>query len=269
MRQALGRVRADEPEAMTQYFLGVDVGGTKSHALVADESGRALGFGKSGCGNPEGVGYEELTRVIAEIAGQAIGRAGISKDQIAGAGFGIAGYDWPSQRESTLRSIRPLGLTGAMDIVNDTVIGLLAGAEEGWGVAVVAGTGCNCRGWDRHRREGRALGLGPLSGAEAGGEALVRKALQAVSYEWTRRGPATRLTQAFIAHFGAADIVDLLEGVTTERHTFTAASAPIVFRVAAEGDAVARGVIEWAGRELGGMATGGKSSRRAQPAPLT
>ena len=33
---------------MTRYFLGVDVGATKSHALIADETGRAVGFGPPG-----------------------------------------------------------------------------------------------------------------------------------------------------------------------------------------------------------------------------
>ena len=29
---------------MTRYFLGVDVGGTKTHALIADENGRMTGL---------------------------------------------------------------------------------------------------------------------------------------------------------------------------------------------------------------------------------
>ena len=36
---------------MTRYFLGVDVGGTKTHALIADENGRMTDFGRSGPGN--------------------------------------------------------------------------------------------------------------------------------------------------------------------------------------------------------------------------
>ena len=40
-----------------QYFLGVDVGGTKSHCLIADEGGHVVGFGHSGPGNWEAVGW--------------------------------------------------------------------------------------------------------------------------------------------------------------------------------------------------------------------
>ena len=73
-------------------------------------------------------------------------------DAIGGAGFGISGYDWPSERQPTLQAIATLGLSCPVDAVNDALIGLLAGSAQGWGIAVVSGTGCNCRGWDRERR---------------------------------------------------------------------------------------------------------------------
>jgi N-acetylglucosamine kinase-like BadF-type ATPase len=141
---------------MTKCFLGVDIGGTKSHALIADETGRALGLGVGGAGNYEVVGYRGLAETLNAITDEALIMAGISKDQLAGAGFGIAGYDWPVERERTYQAIQTLGLTAPLEFVNDTIVGLLAGATEGWGVAVVAGTSNNCRGRDRQgaRRPG-------------------------------------------------------------------------------------------------------------------
>ena len=240
---------------MTRYFLGVDVGATKSHALIADDRGRALGFGKGGSGNPEGVGYDGLARVLQTITGEALAAAGIDVGHIAGAGFGIGGYDWPSQREPTLQAVHTLGLEAPLEIVNDAIIGLLAGAAEGWGVAIVAGTSCNCWGWDRDRREGRMTGFSWLGEAAGGGE-LVLKAIQAVAHEWTQRGPPTRLTQAFVELAHAQDVKDLLEGLTLGRIHPDAAAAPVVFRVATEGDSVAQELIRWAGRELGSLAIG-------------
>ena len=240
---------------MTRYFLGVDVGATKSHALIADDRGQARGFGAGGPGNPEGVGYDGLAAVLQAITREALHGAGITAGEIAGAGFGIGGYDWPSQRELTLEAIAPLGMSAPLEIVNDALIGLLAGAPEGWGVAVVAGTSCNCWGWDRERRAGRMTGFSWLDEAAGAGE-LVLAAIQAIAREWTRRGPVTQLSQAFVELTGAGDVEDLIEGLTMERIHLNAAAAPLVFQVAAEGDPVARELVRWAGRELGSLAVG-------------
>jgi N-acetylglucosamine kinase-like BadF-type ATPase len=243
---------------MTRYFLGVDTGGTKSHALIADERGGALGFGEGGPGNPQNIGYEGLAQVLSAITRQALAQAGISVEQIAGAGFGIGGYDWNSERAAILQAIAPLGLNAPVEIVNDATLGILAGTTEGWGVAVVSGSGCNCRGWDRtRRREGRVTGYGFWMGEGAGASELILRALQAVAYEWTRRGPATRLTPALVAHFGARNAEDLLERLLLEQPWGVASlAAPVVFRVAAEGDPVARDLIVWAGRELASLVIG-------------
>jgi len=240
---------------MKRYYLGVDVGATKTHALIAAENGQVIGFGEGGPGNHEVVGYEGLTKVLCDVTSQALTTAGLHKDQIAGAGFGVAGYDWPSEREPTLRAIESLGLQAPLEAVNDTILGLLAGASEGWGVAVVSGTGCNCRGWDKdRRREGRVVGRSLPVGEGAGGAELIAKVLEVIAHEWTRRSPPTQLTPVMIHHVGARDLTDLLEGVLEERYTLDASAAPLVFQVAATGDPVANEVIRWAGCELGELA---------------
>ncbi len=241
---------------MPQYFLGVDIGGTKSHALISDEHGHALGFGEAGAGNHEVVGWKGLARVLANITGQALTQAGLGIEQIAGAGFGVAGYDWPSEYEPTRRAVEPLGLNAPFEIVNDTIVGLLAGARGGWGVAVVAGTSNNCRGWDQNRREGRVTGHGPRFGEYGGSSEMVTKAVHNVVAEWTCRGPATQLTQAFIEWVGAKDREDLIEGLCNGRYFIDADAAALVFEVAEKGDQVARETIAWAGRELGSLANG-------------
>lgn len=233
------------------YFLGVDVGSTKTHALITDENGHALGFGKAGAGNHEVVDYPGLKAALGESSRGALEMAGVSKDHIAGAGFGVSGYDWPSERAPTLEAIASLGLSCPVDAVNDTVLGLLAGASQGWGIAVVSGTGNNCWGWDAQRRTGRVTGMCGGFGEFCGSGELVWKAFHNVVHEWTRRGPATRLTQAFCENAGASDATDLLEGISQDRYHLEAELAPLVFQVARDGDAVAREVITWAGQELG------------------
>jgi N-acetylglucosamine kinase-like BadF-type ATPase len=237
-----------------RYFLGVDVGGTKTHLLIADEQGRAVGFGHSGPGNPQSIGYDGMTASLRRGLKQVLHSSGLAVNDLAGAGFGIAGYDWPSVRPPMLDVLHKLGIACPLEIVNDTIPGLVAGARDGWGVVVISGTGCNCRGWDReHKREGRVTGYGFYLGEYAGSSELVARAMQLVGYEWTRRGRVTALTQAFIKHAGARDLIDLLEGYTEGHYSVGAEAAPLVFQVAAQGDAVAIDLIRWAGCELGAM----------------
>lgn len=237
-------------------YLGVDIGGTKSHALLADETGRALGFGHAGPGNHEVVGYEGLAACLEEVTAQALAAAGVERGDIAGAGFGVAGYDWPGERAATLEAIGRLGLAAPVEAVNDTIIGLLAGAEQGWGVALVAGTSNNCRGWDRAHREGRVTGNGAWYGEYGGAYELIMKAVQEVVKAWTRRGPATALTQAFCRATGAAGVEALLEGLSQETLNLDGGAAPLVFEAAAAGDVVAQAVIRWSAEELGDLAVG-------------
>jgi N-acetylglucosamine kinase-like BadF-type ATPase len=237
-------------------FLGIDVGGTKTLALIADENGKVTGRGQAGAGNHESVGYAGLQAALAQSTQRALAAAGIERKQIAGAGFGVAGYDWPSELPATLEVIASLGLDCPVTAVNDTVIGLVAGAADGWGVAIVAGTGCNCWGRDRHGHQGRVTGDGGRFGEYGGAGEIVGKALHAVAYEHFKRGPATLLTPLFVNSCGAKDAADLLEGIVLDWYSLDAGWAPKIFELAYAGDRAARDVIEWAGRELGGMAVG-------------
>jgi N-acetylglucosamine kinase-like BadF-type ATPase len=241
-----------------QYFLGIDCGGTKTHALLADEAGQAVGFGSGGPGNWESVGYDGLSRVLVDTTRQALEMSRLTIAQIAGAGMGLAGYDWPSQRQAHLDAIRPLGLQAPVAIVNDATLGIVAGSAEGWGVSVDAGTGCNCRGWTRdHKREGRAVGgAGYWSGEAAGGSDIITRAMRAISFEWTCRGPVTALTPAFIEKTGAKNLDDLMEGMYLGRYDLDPSLVMTVFQVASAGDAQALEVMRWAGDQLGQMVCG-------------
>ena len=239
-----------------KYFLGVDAGGTKTHALIADETGKAVGFSESGPGSWEVVGYDGLTRNLLKVTSQAMEMAKINVSQISGCGMGLAGYDWPSQRKAHLEALQPLQLNVPVSIVNDVLLGITAGSVEGWGISVVSGTGCNCRGWSRdHQREGRVVGGGsPWSGEAAGGFDILARAVRAVIFEWVKRGPATTLTPALLHHTGAVNLDDLVEGIYLGRFELDPSLILMVFDIARQGDQQALEVVRWAGDELGQMA---------------
>jgi N-acetylglucosamine kinase-like BadF-type ATPase len=238
-----------------RYFLGIDIGATKTAALITDENGNQVGVGQGGPGNHETVGFDGMEVAMRDALNGALSNAKLQPDQISGAGFGIAGYDWSSEEPYMQKTINNLGLNTPFKMVNDVILGLLAGTSEGWGVAVVSGTGCNCRGWDKqHKREGRVTGYGVLMGEGAGGSELVNHTMQVIGYSWTKRLPPTALANIFIERVGAKNLEDLIEGYTKNHYEIGAESAPLVFQAAEQGDELARDIVKWAARELGEMA---------------
>ena len=237
-----------------KYFLGIDVGSSKTHALIVDETGTCIGFGKAWGGNYQGVGYDGLENVLKESFEQAREMAGVFVEQITAAVFGVAGYDFPSDREQHLQAIVALGLSCPFEVVNDGVNGLLAGATRGIGVNVTAGSSNNCRGRGRDGHEGRIVGNGPTFGEFGGGIEIVMKALHMVNYAWIKRNPPTSLTKVFLEATGAKDEMDLMEGLSNDQYHLPPFIAVDVIQAAREGDAAAREVVQWAGEELGWLA---------------
>jgi N-acetylglucosamine kinase-like BadF-type ATPase len=236
------------------YFLGIDVGSSKTHALMVDETGRCVGFGKSGGGNHQGVGYQGLTEVLNKSFTQARETSGVEAASIAAAGFGVAGYDFPSDRAAHLRAIASLGLSCPVEVVNDGMNGLLAGATRGIGVNVTAGSSNNCRGRNNAGKIGRIVGNGPTLGEYGGAIEIVERGLQMVSYAWIKRIPPTALTQIYIEAAGAKNEMDLMEGLSNHQYHLSRGLAVKVVEAARQGDEAARGVVKWAGEELGWLA---------------
>jgi N-acetylglucosamine kinase-like BadF-type ATPase len=237
-----------------KYFLGIDVGSSKTHALIVDECGQCLGFGKSGGGNHQGVGYERVSEVLQQAFGEACQMSGVAKDQIVGAGFGVAGYDFPSDREAHLQAISTLGLTCPVEVMNDGWNGLFAAATQGIGVNVTAGSGVNCRGRGRHGQEGRVVGNGTEFGEHGGAIEIVFRGAQLVNYAWIKRIPPTKLTAIFLEATGARDEMDLMEGLSNHYYHLFPYLAIQISEAARAGDEGALEVIRWAGEELGWLA---------------
>ncbi|MFZ5856883.1 MAG: N-acetylglucosamine kinase [Chloroflexota bacterium] len=237
-----------------KYFLGIDVGASKTHALIVDESGACIGFGKAWGGNHQAVGFDGFFSVIEESTNGALQMSGVEKSQIAGAGFGVAGYDFPSDRAPHLQEITKLGLSCPVEIVNDGVNGLLAGATRGIGVNVTAGSSNNCRGRNAAGKEGRIVGNGAPFGEYGGAAEIVQRGLQMVNYAWIQRIPPTALTQIFLEAVGARDELDLMEGLSNQQYHPFPFMAVQILDAARAGDAAAQAVAHWTGEELGWLA---------------
>lgn len=248
---------------MAHYFLGMDIGNTKSHALIADQEGHVLGVGTAGCGSPEVprmgyevMGYDLYAEALQYLLDQALSQAALKPADITAGGFGVAGYDWPSQEVPCLAGIHALGLGGPVKLVNDALVGLAAGAPAGWGIGLVAGTGSNCWGMNEKGRIGRMTGMSHLMDEGGGAGHLVLWALQAVGRAWTLRGPQTLLTDLFLQHFGETEVISMLDRISTQHDLLDPSLAPLVISAAETGDAVALQVIQQAVESLASLCLG-------------
>ncbi len=241
--------------SMDALYLGMDAGATKTHALIADGAGHVRGVGAAGPGNWEGVGLDGALAAYQDALNQALAETGLTAEQLAGGGFGLAGFDWPSDRERLGPVLEQLGVPDPRVLVNDTDVALRAGAEDGVGIVIIAGTGttvagCNARG-ERWRTFGEGVEMGDIGGAAD----IARLALRAVARAYTGAGPETALTQVYVQQYGASSAIEMLEwivrGQAPRPH---GALAPHVFTAAEAGDPVAQSIIREVGAALGGNA---------------
>jgi len=231
------------------HVLGIDVGGTKTVCFLADQDGRVLGEGHGPGGNLLASGEEELERVLGQVIGAALaGRAIVP----VAACLGVAGVDRDDERRTVREVVARLGYRSHVVIVNDAVIALVAGAGDAPGIVVIAGTGSIVYGRNAANVAARAGGWGHSIGDEGSGYWIGREALSAVVRASDGRGPATRLTEAVIAHFGLEHVSGLPRIVYDLElpRMSVAALGPVVQHARDTGDAVATGILARAADEL-------------------
>lgn len=230
-------------------YLGVDAGGSKTHAVICDEQGNILGKGESGNGNHQ-IDLEHAARNIEEACKTALQEAGAAKEDINFAYFGLAGAD----READYEILRPM--IGALGfpkhaIACDTIIGMRAGTSRPYGAALICGTGFNSAARNRKGEELQYGGFGFLYGdGYAGGSGFAKLAFRAVIREWDERGPATLLTPLVLEQMGYTSVEPMYEDVLYGKTKVPPSLVKTLFQAAEAGDGVAIRILEAEGEEL-------------------
>lgn len=226
---------------------GVDGGGSKTVALLVDESGQVIGAGSAGGSNYHSVGMDAAFPNVGLAVEAALqGRAPDA------ACFCMAGADLPHDFRALHARLDTLGLP-RYTLRNDVIGALRAGSRFPWGVAVVCGTGFNAGGIGRDGREFRLPAMGPLTGDFPGARRLATRAIGAAFRSWDGRGEPTLLADSILRHFDTPDYetlaVRLGDGTLGDGHIKSV--APLVFEVSEAGDGLARQMIYEQGLELG------------------
>ena len=241
--------------------MGIDGGGTRTHAAMVDRRGEVLGFGIAGPSNWELVGRDGAREALAAAVHEALTRAGASAERVAASVCGLAGIDFPSDEVEMSGIFQTVGLSGPFTILNDAFVALRAGTNHPWGIVVVAGTGSVVAGRNPAGETFRTFGQGPLLGDDGSSSEVSEAAVTAVAAQQLGRGPRTTLSDRLPERAASASAMEFLEAVAKEKID-PASFAPEVVEAADAGDPVARRILEQAGSSLGELA--GYVARRLQ-----
>jgi N-acetylmuramic acid 6-phosphate etherase len=251
-------VTSPAPQAGNGCVAGLDGGGTRTRAALAETAGGApRGEAETGPCNLA----TDLACALASIeealasarAGAAVREGPFDAICIAAAGSGDA-----SLRERARAELLAKGVARRIAIVPDAAAVLAAANDDACGLALIAGTGSLAFGRTRDGRCARAGGYGSLLGDPGSGHLLGASALRAAALVADgHRGSERLKDEVFRAAGldGSRDRARDLARVTSAwRPEQIAALAPLVVRAAADGDGAAQRMVQGAASQLAELA---------------
>jgi N-acetylglucosamine kinase-like BadF-type ATPase len=226
--------------------LGADGGNSKTELLVATVEGDVVAYVRGPGSNSHAVGVAGT----ASVLGRLVDHAGLDEPADVGV-FHLCGADMPADVAELEDAVGRGGWVGRAVVDNDTFALLRVGTDAEDAVAVVCGAGINCVGRAAGGRSVRYPALGWETGDWGGSEPVGRDALHLAARGEDGRGEPTALSEAIRAHFGLS-VAELGEEVHYRRlpQARLGELAPLVVRLAGDGDGVARGLVERQAEEV-------------------
>jgi glucosamine kinase len=235
---------------MTQIVIGIDGGGSKTHAIVADETGASIGEA-TGPGSAVKPGDEEASaEVIAAVVRDALEAAGMSHVTPRVICIGVAGAGREAARQALWQALVARDLAADVVVHSDFGIALDDAFGDGPGVLLISGTGSAAFGRSPAGTTARCGGWGPVIGDEGSGTWIGRRALSVVSAAADGRESQTALTGAILTAAEVNEVSDLIPWAANASREQIASLAPVVFSVADAGDLRANAIISLAVEEL-------------------
>jgi N-acetylmuramic acid 6-phosphate etherase len=253
-------------------LLGIDGGGTSTIAILADASGKQLGRGVAGPSNIQAVGVENGLKALDDCIARAFQSANLPRATVGSICLGLAGVD----RQEGLDVINGWAsrnrVADRVKVANDATLLLAAGTPDGWGLAVIAGTGSIAFTRTPDGTPGRCGGWGYLLGDEGSAYSLAVSALRAACRSHDGVLPATALVNLLVKKMNLSGPPDFIPAVYRGAwdRSAIAGLAPLVLDCAEAGDALAKQIVTEQATELGRTAAQAVKSAglHLQPVPI-
>jgi glucosamine kinase len=230
-------------------FLGVDGGGTRCRARLADATGAILGEGLAGPANIR-IGLDESLRSVMDAAGQCLAQAGAARDAPVAACLALAGASEP--REAASAHAACAGRFHRVHIATDAEAACVGAHRGEDGGVIIVGTGSI--GWAICG--GRSVRIGgwgfPVSD-EGGGAWLGCEAVRRTLRAHDGRSAWTPLLRRVCAEFGS-DPHAIVRWMGLAKPRDFARLAPLVLDHATHGDAAASEIMRLAAGHIDAIA---------------
>jgi len=254
-------VKSTSDQYRPRLLLGVDGGGSKTAALVAslDEAGQLhiLGRGRAGPSNLRLAGREQSIASLNQAVDEALGEANASGQEVDYAVLALAGSSSPDVRREVSNWAEMRKLSSRVGVIHDVDQVLVCGTENGWGIALIVGTGSVAIGVDTDGNTVTKGGWGHWFGDKGSGYDLGCKALAAVAEAADETGPQTILSELILTRLDTVDPRGILAEVSADGDTRreVAALAPLILEAAERHDSVARNIVDGAVNETAKLVT--------------
>ncbi|MFC9706011.1 N-acetylglucosamine kinase [Streptomyces sp. NPDC056943] len=237
------------------WVVGIDAGGTRIRARLADAAGGpAVGEGAGGPGNALSVAPAALARHLTDALREALPEGGGRYVRAVVAGFAGGGEGVGRERAlaALARALDAVGAApGAVEVYGDAEVAFAAGpGAPADGLVLIAGTGAAAARVERRRALRVVDGDGWLLGDAGSGYWLGREAVRAVLRALDGRGPETALAGPVGELCGGPGKEAVLRYAYEGHPVRLAALSPLVVAAAAAGDGPARELLDRAGAEL-------------------
>ncbi len=270
------RLRAQTPRVATgstfqrPFTLGIEGGGTRTTALLADARGREIRRAEFGPGNVRLLDDRALVRLLRRVAKQF--------EKPDAIGLGLAGARNETDRQRVRAAVAKVWKKTPCHVTHDLEVALMVGralraCRGGLGqpaipvVLVLSGTGSCCFGMAADGRTAKMGGWGHVLGDKGSGFEIGLRGLKAVVFYFDRDGTWSRLGERLLAATNCNEPDDLIDWASGADKDAMAALAPEVFAAAKARDRIARDVLAGAAGMLAKDAAtcAGKLAKKNSP----
>ncbi len=244
---------------MTQLYLGIDGGGTKTDAICTDERGTQFGIGSSGPTNLTSTSVGAASFNLKEAIRQALEHVP-AEHTLVSTVMGLAGLDTEQEFEIAHRTFLDIvRLFGGqrLTLMNDSMIALANGTDNENAVILISGTGSICFGKNAQGETARVGGMDFLLTDQGSGYDIGRHVLREAVKSYDGRRSKTVLEQLVCEHFSIQSIEHLKNEVYNPplSKIEVAEVAQLCSRAYEAQDQAAIDIFHWVEVELAQLAT--------------